>query len=86
MVCRRWRGSVRTRFVHYLGQHSLRGGVAATSRKWREATFDGADGVVIYHKNNVLELDHHPSSERRGMSLKNAATRFNKDNAFSFLA
>jgi hypothetical protein len=27
--------------------------------KWCEATFDGADGVVIYHKNNLLELDHH---------------------------
>jgi hypothetical protein len=58
----------------------------ATSRKWREATFDGADGVVIYHKNNVLELDHHTVSGEERNVAQNAATRFDKDSAFSFLA
>ena len=36
----------------------LRGGVDATLKR-REATFDGADGVVIHHK-HILELIHHP--------------------------
>jgi hypothetical protein len=38
----------------------LRGGVAATVNKRREATLYGADGVVVRHKNNLLEIGHHP--------------------------
>ena len=37
------------------------GGVAATSRRYREASFDGADGVVVQDQTEMfLNLNHHP--------------------------
>src|SRR6184192_3896581 len=66
-------------------EHSppLRGGVAATPIRYREATLIGADGVVSWAKKRPCRSDHpvcaasvasqhcywrsHPSSARRGM-------------------
>ena len=38
----------------------LRGGVAATSIKYRAASFPGADGVVIQLRQNFVVNEHHP--------------------------
>jgi len=47
-----------------------RGGVDATSRKYRAASFEGADGVVTRAR-----APRHPSSARRGM-VSSAKTNF----------
>jgi hypothetical protein len=49
-----WFGQANWDFAHKVAMRgkipSSRGGVDATSRKWREATSIGADGVVAHNK------------------------------------
>ena len=43
------------------------GGVDATQEKYREASFDGADGVVVQDQTEMfLNLNHHPVSGHKG--------------------
>ena len=54
------------------------GGVDATSEKYREASFDGADGVVVQDQTEMfLNLNHHPvcaASDASHFLLTGAAT------------
>jgi hypothetical protein len=43
-------------------QQQARPGGVATSRRYREASFDGADGVVVQLQQIFSSLIHHPVS------------------------